>query len=666
MGGSLQEIFQRRDGKKGYGIRLKRTLLPTFLFLSYIGIIFNLPATKSLLWFCFTLLPVSVYSYLCFIKHARRYTLETLSSFALLIAGGIEFLNHAWLHFVYFPFLILLSLLYGPGTIVPLGIAVPLLEIRHFIHGDIAEEAFVSIITILSGIPVSVVLSRTRRERDRLKRSIESLKEDAEDIDLSTPVDVLGGESFVSRHLSSTNKANEEIEEILRIVKHLIAADYVNMYVFKENTLHLRRSSEGTQSGEIADRESLTACIQKKKPVVSGSDAGDNALSSNVATPIMDGNFVAGVMTACKEDGTFKDDDVKICEMFSGQMMRILQRQRIYSQLLKEHMMLKKLKDGGSRLVTSLKIDDIARSLIDAVYSIAPRERVSIALFLSRPEGFELIRQIGFTLAGGSIFDLKNTRMGLAGKSREPDYISDLRREQNPVFPFKFDGGGSVFILPLSYEKELLGILLFLSPKVNALRPYEIELLRVLGGQASSSLANARFHLEIERMATTDGLTGLFNHRNFQEKLSGEFRRLVRFPEPLSLLLIDIDFFKKVNDTYGHPAGDEVLRGVSDIIRKTIRNIDVPARYGGEEFAALLPGTNHNGAMSMAERLRKSVGESIFSLDGKALRVTVSVGAATSPYDAATKEELIEKADRALYYAKRNGRNRCVLWNEIK
>ncbi|HYA32293.1 MAG TPA: GGDEF domain-containing protein, partial [Thermodesulfovibrionales bacterium] len=115
----------------------------------------------------------------------------------------------------------------------------------------------------------------------------------------------------------------------------------------------------------------------------------------------------------------------------------------------------------------------------------------------------------------------------------------------------------------------------------------------------------------------------------------------------------------------GHQAGDEVLRGVAGVIKETIRNIDVPARYGGEEFAAILPGTNREGAEKMAERLRKAIGDKAFALGGKDLRVTVSIGVATAPYDTEGREALIEKADLALYHAKGNGRNRCVMWSEI-
>jgi diguanylate cyclase (GGDEF)-like protein len=166
-------------------------------------------------------------------------------------------------------------------------------------------------------------------------------------------------------------------------------------------------------------------------------------------------------------------------------------------------------------------------------------------------------------------------------------------------------------------------------------------------------------------MAATDGLTGLFNHRKFQEELADEFKRMKRFAEPISLVLADIDYFKKVNDTYGHPVGDLVLKGVASVIRETIRDIDIPARYGGEEFAVVLPGTSGEGAKNIAERLRRKVKENPFSANGRQIEVSVSIGIATSPSDAKSKEELIEKADQALYYAKHNGRDQSMLWSGL-
>jgi len=667
VGGTVQKVLQGRGSEKGNGIRVKRALFPSLLVLAYAGIIFSLPSAKPLVWFPFSFIPAAGYSYLCFIKRQGKYSFETLASYALLIAGGIQLLNYGWLHVLYIPYLITLSFFYGPGIIVPLSLTIPLLEVRHFMGGNLWEEIILNSAAVMSGTLVSAVFSKIKGERDKMRKSLDSLKEEAEGMDFSAPADIIRGEGLISQHLSAANETNEEIREILLIARQIVSADTAEMFVLRGNSLHLRCTADGSRDAPVPDEGRLASCIRKKQSVVYEFPEKDGSGRTCIAAPVTDGNFVAGIITVQSgKEGAFRESDVRTVELFANQMGRILKRQRIYSQIQKEHLMLKKLKDGGARLIASLKTEDIAGSLIDAVYSIVPHERVSIALCIPRDDKFEVIRQIGFTFSHGSIFDPKNTRMGLVCGNREPDYISDLRNERNPVLPFKIGAEGSLFMLPLSFEKELLGVLVFLSPKANSVHPYQIELLKVLGNQASSSLANAKFHEEIERMAITDGLTGLFNHRNFQEKLTEEFMRMQRFQNPLSFLLIDIDFFKKINDTFGHPAGDEVLRGVAGIIRETIRNVDIPARYGGEEFAAILPGTNHEGAQKMAERLRKAIAERKFMIDGKDLQVTVSIGAATSPHDTGNREELIEKADQALYHAKRSGRDRCVLWKEIR
>jgi len=232
--------------------------------------------------------------------------------------------------------------------------------------------------------------------------------------------------------------------------------------------------------------------------------------------------------------------------------------------------------------------------------------------------------------------------------------------------PFKAEEVRSVLAIPLLYENNLLGVFVMFSGERDFADTLQIELLKVMCNQASTSIANAQLHAEIEKLATTDGLTGLFNHRVFQEKLSDELKRMDRYSEQISLILTDIDFFKKVNDRYGHPAGDIVLKEVAKVIKGTLRDIDIPARYGGEEFAVILPQTNGIGAKNIAERLRKSVMDASFSADGASFKITLSIGIATSPVDAKTKEELIEKSDNALYHAKHNGRNQSVLWNEMR
>jgi diguanylate cyclase (GGDEF)-like protein len=187
----------------------------------------------------------------------------------------------------------------------------------------------------------------------------------------------------------------------------------------------------------------------------------------------------------------------------------------------------------------------------------------------------------------------------------------------------------------------------------------ERELFHYLAGQAAVSLDNVGLHETVERQAVTDELTGLANRRRFEETLESEVERFRRFGQPLALVLLDIDNFKIVNDTYGHQQGDVVLREVARVLRESSREVDEPARYGGEELAVVLPGTDLEGAVNLAERVRRGI-ESLEVRMGAngSLRVTASLGVATLPGAGYDARSLVEAADDALYRAKRMGKNR--------
>jgi len=163
----------------------------------------------------------------------------------------------------------------------------------------------------------------------------------------------------------------------------------------------------------------------------------------------------------------------------------------------------------------------------------------------------------------------------------------------------------------------------------------------------------------LQELANRDGLTGLYNHRYFHEQLSKDLLRARRYHESLSCILLDIDHFKKFNDTHGHQTGDVVLSTLGQVIKDSIRDSDFAARYGGEEFALVLYHTDGSGAYDVAERLRQMVEDCEVHDKGNVLHVTISVGVATFPHEAIDdSKELIECADKALYRAKENGRNR--------
>ncbi len=184
--------------------------------------------------------------------------------------------------------------------------------------------------------------------------------------------------------------------------------------------------------------------------------------------------------------------------------------------------------------------------------------------------------------------------------------------------------------------------------------------LRSLASQAALALENVDLHVLVSRQAVTDELTGLSNHRRFQELLAVEMEQVRRYHHPVGLIMLDIDNFKSVNDTYGHQQGDVVLRRVSRVLADTSREADFPARYGGEELALILPHTDMAGSFAIAERIRTSVEAlRIPRLDGEGvLRVTVSLGVAASTDG--SKEDLVAEADAALYDAKRQGKNRTL------
>ena len=168
-------------------------------------------------------------------------------------------------------------------------------------------------------------------------------------------------------------------------------------------------------------------------------------------------------------------------------------------------------------------------------------------------------------------------------------------------------------------------------------------------------------HVKMAEMSTVDGLTKLYNRSYFIEALDGEFERASRYEQEMALIVLDLDYFKKVNDTYGHPAGDMVLSEIGEILKKHIRRSDLACRYGGEEFAVVLPNASKNGIYLTYERFREMVSKQPFKCESKQFHITVSIGIAFSN-DAGSANDLLAYADRALYQAKESGRNKIVIY----
>jgi diguanylate cyclase (GGDEF)-like protein len=225
---------------------------------------------------------------------------------------------------------------------------------------------------------------------------------------------------------------------------------------------------------------------------------------------------------------------------------------------------------------------------------------------------------------------------------------------------FDNDGGwprGTLAIVPLKLEERVIGAIVVAADTPDAIPREEVRNIALLGALADTSLEMVWEMEEVSRRARTDALTGLANRRAFDEQLEQLIAHADRFGHAVSLILADVDHFKKVNDTWGHETGDVVLKSISKTLSDGVRAVDVCARFGGEEIAILLPQTTLGGAVELADRLRKAVGAKPIAALGEEVPVTISCGVACYPEGVLTKEALFAAADRALYEAKNAGRN---------
>ena len=220
----------------------------------------------------------------------------------------------------------------------------------------------------------------------------------------------------------------------------------------------------------------------------------------------------------------------------------------------------------------------------------------------------------------------------------------------------------SLLCVPLITKGEPIGVINISNKKYDLLfNQKDLEFMTSLANQAAIAIDNAKLY----ELATKDGLTKLYINRHFMTLLENEVRRCSRYKHNMSVIMLDIDDFKLINDNCGHLVGDQILREVSNQILTTVRKIDVAARYGGEEFVILLPETTKEGAGIIAERLRKNIANlRVNTNDDKVVTTTVSMGISQFPNDGTTAEEMIEAADKALYHSKRNGKNVVSVYEE--
>ena len=304
---------------------------------------------------------------------------------------------------------------------------------------------------------------------------------------------------------------------------------------------------------------------------------------------------------------------------------------------------------------------EVAATIVDAIATTFDFDRV---VLVASPDG-----QSGTVLAahgpvgdpGPAPFDPSTSGIAHVCRQRTSALVSGIDRQDDPWLAEVLPGARNLIAVPLVAEGQALGMLVAVHGRRFGARIARrgVSMVERFVSHGTLALRNAWLLEQMHRMATIDGLTGIANRATFDQTLFAELARAARRREDASLLLLDIDHFKALNDQHGHQVGDQVLRLVGTTLTATCREFDTAARYGGEEFAILLPETSRDEALDVAERLRAAIAGMPSGLD-----VTVSAGVSTFPLDATGPDGLVAAADHALYSSKRNGRNRVTAASE--
>jgi diguanylate cyclase (GGDEF)-like protein len=319
------------------------------------------------------------------------------------------------------------------------------------------------------------------------------------------------------------------------------------------------------------------------------------------------------------------------------------------------------VKDLGSAMTldSSMEIiSEILKKVIKTNFDISP-EDISFVIIFKRDVDYYIAKAWGYDEEALRMNEKRVVASVLRNVSKSEDvlYIPKVEDSSSAA------GGAlikSVVYMPFYVEKKLLGVIFISSVKENIFGEKHIESLRILSNQIAISMEKVHLYEEVQQMSITDGLTGLIVHRHFQERLELEIKRAARYGGNLALVMGDIDFFKKVNDTYGHLAGDYVLKTIALILKNHSIQSDTVARYGGEEFVVVMPECDKDEAHMRAVKIRKDIESYRFNFKSQEMKITMSMGVAAYPVDAITRKTLIDQADKALYRAKEEGRNRVL------
>jgi diguanylate cyclase (GGDEF)-like protein len=433
----------------------------------------------------------------------------------------------------------------------------------------------------------------------------------------------------------------------------------VEAFEYDKHTDIPRRCS---RTSRFSDRISTQVLTSKKPAIISDlsedSDkqtAENNRTIATAAIPLIARGKPIGILyidSYVHRDYTSNEIDYLV--ILCNQAAIALNNTELYKQLSREAQEMTLLYEISQSFLSTLDFDELLINILERLKKAMGH--LNLAIMLVDEEKQELY--VRSYLKPVSDAEKARFRIGIDGitghvaQDKETYYSPDLSKD-----PYYKEGKGnakSEICFPLMLGDKLIGVLDIESPEINGFTDDDIKLLSATSAQIAVALYNAQLFEQTKALSLTDPLTALPNRRSFDIFMDNEIKRAGRYHRSFSVLMIDFDNFKKYNDSFGHPAGDKILKRCSGLIKSTIRDVDFIGRYGGDEFIAVLPETDSTFALEVAERMRKTIaGQDIKP------RLTLSIGIASFPQDSGNKNTLIEIADNACYEAKQLGGD-CV------
>ena len=393
-----------------------------------------------------------------------------------------------------------------------------------------------------------------------------------------------------------------------------------------------------------------------------------------VGVPVIEKGHLRGVICAdrCRGDA-FDEQEIRVIEEASEYVLRVLENERLISSIERTRFEVGRFYEASRKLNEVLTLDEAYQVALESIRAIADYDFAAVTLYDDDTEEHRVVCVEGHAAASKIpweeiTFAPNQGLISMVVKNRH--YLpvgGQLRDRRSTVITDgqDFSAVSSLLVLPLIVQDQPVGTMVIAHEKPGQFPTERREMLEVVTNQVAVTIQNARLYSRMEDMAKYDALTKLANRRTFEQRLGEAMARHKRAGRTFALVLTDIDHFKSVNDTYGHPVGDEVLRHVGRTFTEQLREIDLPARYGGEEFVMILEDTDMEGARQVADRLRIAIGDLKFDTDKGPLQCTISMGIALGPWDSDEPHTLVDLADQALYHSKENGRNQVSIYREL-